>query len=155
MIALLQRVTKAQVTVTEEIIASIGPGLLVLVGIEQGDSPSQAIRLLERLLSYRIFSDAQGRMNQSLADIKGSLLLVPQFTLAADTRKGTRPSFTPAASPALGKQLFDCLLAHAKILYPKLAAGRFGAHMQVTLTNDGPVTFTLRIPPEIEEQSPT
>jgi D-tyrosyl-tRNA(Tyr) deacylase len=90
-------------------------------------------------------------MNQSLADIKGNLLLVPQFTLAADTRKGTRPSFTPAAPPVLGKQLFDYLLARAKILYPKLvAAGRFGAHMQVTLTNDGPVTFTLRVPPEVK-----
>jgi D-tyrosyl-tRNA(Tyr) deacylase len=151
MIALLQRVTKAQVTVAGDIIASIGPGLLVLVGIERDDSPSQATRLLERLLSYRVFSDDQGRMNQSLADIKGNLLLVPQFTLAADTRKGTRPSFTPAAPPVLGKQLFDYLLARAKILYPKLvAAGRFGAHMQVTLTNDGPVTFTLRVPPEVK-----
>jgi D-tyrosyl-tRNA(Tyr) deacylase len=151
MIALLQRVTKAQVTVAGDIIASIGPGLLVLVGIERDDSTSQATRLLERLLSYRVFSDNQGRMNQSLADIEGNLLLVPQFTLAADTRKGTRPSFTPAAPPVLGKQLFDYLLAHAKILYPKLvAAGRFGAHMQITLTNDGPVTFTLRVPPEVK-----
>lgn len=150
MIALLQRVTHAQVTVDEEIIASIGSGLLALIGIERGDSIPQAGRLLERLLSYRVFSDAQGRMNKSLAEIEGSLLLMPQFTLAADTRKGTRPSFTSAAPPALGKKLFDALLSQAKTLCPRLAAGRFGAHMQVTLTNDGPVTFTLRVPPEVK-----
>lgn len=150
MIALLQRVIHAQVTVDEKIIASIGPGLLVLIGIERGDSIPQAGRLLERLLSYRVFSDAQGRMNKNLTEVEGSLLLVPQFTLAADTRKGTRPSFTSAAPPALGKELFDALLSQAKALYPRLAAGRFGAHMQVTLTNDGPVTFTLRVPPEVK-----
>lgn len=150
MIALLQRVTQAQVTVAGESIASIGPGLVVLLGIERGDGPSQAERLLERLLSYRVFADSKGHMNRSLADIEGSLLLVPQFTLAADTRKGTRPSFTPAAPPALGQQLFEHLLAQAKARYPKLAAGRFGAHMQLSLTNDGPVTFTLRVPPTVK-----
>lgn len=114
MIALLQRVTHAQVTVAEEIIARIGPGLAVLVGIERGDGAPQAERLLERLLSYRVFADSKGHMNRSLVDLEGSLLLVPQFTLAADTRKGTRPSFTPAAPPPLGKQIFKYLFAQAK-----------------------------------------
>ncbi|QBQ53288.1 D-aminoacyl-tRNA deacylase [Nitrosococcus wardiae] len=150
MIALLQRVTNAQVTVDGETIANIGPGLVVLVGIERGDGAPQAERLLERLLSYRVFADSKGHMNRSLTDMEGGLLLVPQFTLAADTRKGTRPSFTPAAPPALGQQVFEYLLAQAKARYPRLAAGRFGAHMQVSLTNDGPVTFTLRVPPEVQ-----
>src|SRR5690625_3766479 len=148
MIALLQRVTHAQVTIDEQIIAHIGPGLLVLIGIERGDRMPQGKRLLERLLSYRVFSDDQGRMNKNVTETGGSLLLVPQFTLAADTHKGTRPSSTSAASPVLGKKLFAALLSQAKALYPRLAAGRFGAHMQITLTNDGPVTFTLRVPPE-------
>lgn len=148
MIALLQRVTQAQVTVEQEIIAAIGPGLIVLIGVERGDAEPQAARLLERLLSYRVFADSQGRMNRSLADKGGDLLLIPQFTLAANTDKGTRPSFTPAASPDLGRQLFDYLANRAKTLYPETAIGRFGAHMQVTLTNDGPVTLALRVSPE-------
>lgn len=148
MIALLQRVIKAQVLVEQEIIADIGSGLAVLVGIERGDAEPQAARLLERLLSYRVFADSKGRMNLSLADRGGGLLLIPQFTLAADTAKGTRPSFTPAAAPALGRQLFDYLAAQAKTLYPETATGRFGAHMRVSLTNDGPVTFTLRVLPQ-------
>ena len=150
MIALLQRVTQAQVTVAGEVIARIGPGLVVLVGIERGDGPPQAERLLERLLSYRVFADSKGHMNLSLADVEGALLVVPQFTLAADTRKGTRPSFTPAAPPPLGKQIFEYLFAQAKARYSRCAAGRFGAHMQLSLTNDGPVTFTLRIPPAVQ-----
>ncbi|ADJ29223.1 D-aminoacyl-tRNA deacylase [Nitrosococcus watsonii] len=150
MIALLQRVTQAQVAVAGEVIAHIGPGLVVLVGIERGDGTSQAERLLERLLSYRVFADSKGHMNLSLADAEGNLLLVPQFTLAADTRKGTRPNFTPAAPPPLGKQIVEYLFAQAKARYSRCAAGRFGAHMQLSLTNDGPVTFTLRIPPAVQ-----
>ncbi|KFI23509.1 D-aminoacyl-tRNA deacylase [Nitrosococcus oceani] len=150
MIALLQRVTQAQVTVAGEVIARIGPGLVVLVGIERGDGPPQAERLLERLLSYRVFADSKGHMNLSLADVEGALLVVPQFTLAADTRKGTRPSFTPAAPPPLGKQIFEYLFTQAKARYPRCAAGRFGAHMQLSLINDGPVTFTLQIPPAVQ-----
>ncbi len=148
MIALLQRVTQAQITVEQEIIATIGPGLVALIGIERSDAEPQAVRLLERLLNYRIFADSQGRMNLSLADQGGGLLLVPQFTLAANTAKGTRPSFTPAAPPDQGRQLFDYLARRAKSLYPGTALGRFGAHMRVTLTNDGPVTLTLRATPE-------
>lgn len=148
MIALLQRVIKAQVFVEQEVIADIGSGLAVLVGIERGDAKPQAARLVERLLSYRVFADSKGQMNLSLTDRGGGLLLIPQFTLAADTARGTRPSFTPAAAPALGRQLFDYLAAQAKTLYPETATGRFGAHMQVSLINDGPVTFTLRVSPE-------
>lgn len=148
MIALLQRVTKARITVEQETIAAIGPGLAVLVGFERNDTESQAVRLLDRLLSYRVFADPEGRMNLSLADKGGSLLLIPQFTLAADTARGTRPSFSPAAPPALGKQLFDYLTDRAKTFHPGTTTGRFGAHMQVALINDGPVTFILRVPPE-------
>lgn len=147
MLALLQRVTEAEVAVAYTTIAQIGSGLLVLVGIERGDGEPQGERLLERLLGYRVFSDDQGQMNRSLIDIGGDLLLVPQFTLAADTRKGTRPSFTLAAPPRLGEQLFNTLVARAKQQHPKTVTGRFGTHMQVTLTNDGPVTFMLRVPP--------
>lgn len=148
MIGLLQRVTHAQVMVAEKVIAKIGPGLLVLVGIEREDGNNQANRLLERLLNYRLFADTSGRMNLSLIDTQGGLLLVPQFTLAADTQKGTRPSFTLAAPPELSKSLFNYLLTQATTLYPKVAMGQFGAHMHVSLTNDGPVTFTLRVPPD-------
>lgn len=148
MIALLQRVTEARIAVEQEIVADIGSGLAVLVGIERGDAEPQAARLLQRLLNYRVFADPRGQMNLSLSDTGGGLLLIPQFTLAANTRKGTRPSFTPAAPPARGKQLFDYLADQARALYPETATGRFGAHMQVTLTNDGPVTLTLRVPPE-------
>jgi len=144
MIALLQRVSKARVEVEGETVGAIGTGLLVLVGVERGDSEPQADRLLERILGYRVFPDAQGRMNLSLREIDGGLLLVPQFTLAADTRKGMRPSFTPAAPPEEGERLFHYLVDSARVSHPKVATGRFGAYMQVKLSNDGPVTFWLR-----------
>ncbi len=147
MIGLLQRVSAAQVVVDGETVGAIGRGLLVLVGIERGDGEAQADRLLERLLGYRVFADAQGKMNLSLSAIDGGLLLVPQFTLAADTNSGMRPSFTPAAPPELGERLFGYLLAQARVKYPRVASGKFGADMQVSLTNDGPVTFWLQVKP--------
>jgi D-tyrosyl-tRNA(Tyr) deacylase len=142
-IGLLQRVGAAQVHVDGELVGAIETGLLVLVGVQQGDDEARAQRLLERLLGYRVFPDQSGRMNRSLLDIGGGLLLVPQFTLAADTRKGTRASFTSAAAPEIGKQLFDLLLERARECHAPVASGRFGAEMQVSLTNDGPVTFWL------------
>jgi D-tyrosyl-tRNA(Tyr) deacylase len=148
MIGLLQRVSEARVTVDGEIVGEIDAGLLVLVGVERGDDEAQAGRLLERLLSYRVFADAEGKMNLSLRDLGGGLLLVPQFTLAADTRKGMRPSFTPAAPPVEGERLFNVLTVLARQQHTRVATGRFGAHMQVSLINDGPVTFWLRIPPD-------
>jgi D-tyrosyl-tRNA(Tyr) deacylase len=144
MIGLLQRVTEARVTVAGENIAEIGAGLLVLVGVERGDGEAQADRLLERVLSYRVFPDGEGRMNRSLSDTGGGLLLVPQFTLAADTRKGTRPGFSTAAAPEDGERLFGYLVAQAGAAHAGVASGRFGADMQVGLTNDGPVTFWLQ-----------
>ena len=147
MIGLLQRVTEARVVVAGETLGEIGPGLAVLVGVERGDGEAQAERLLERLLGYRVFPDVEGRMNRSLRDTGGGLLLVPQFTLAADTRKGTRPSFGPAAPPGEGERLFAHLLERAKAGQDLVAAGRFGADMQVSLTNDGPVTFWLQACP--------
>jgi D-tyrosyl-tRNA(Tyr) deacylase len=147
MIGLLQRVGAARVEVGGETVGEIGPGLLVLVGVERGDAEAQADRLLERLLGYRVFADAEGRMNLSVREIDGGLLLVPQFTLAADTQKGMRPSFTPAASPAEGERLFNYLVARARQQHARVAIGRFGAHMRVELTNDGPVTFWLQVPP--------
>lgn len=147
MIGLLQRVSQGRVEVAGETVGAIGPGLLVLVCAERGDGEAEADRLLERVLAHRVFSDAEGRMNLSLRDVQGGLLLVPQFTLAADTRKGNRPSFTPAAPPELGERLFDYLLARARQLHSPVESGRFGAHMQVTLTNDGPVTIWLRVEP--------
>lgn len=147
MIGLLQRVSEARVTVAGEVVGQIGRGLLVLVGVEKGDSEMQADRLLERLLGYRVFPDGEGKMNLSVRDIGGGLLLVPQFTLAADTQKGTRPSFTPAAEPAHGLHLFDYLLQRAWEAHGDVQSGRFGADMQVALINDGPVTFWLEIPP--------
>jgi D-tyrosyl-tRNA(Tyr) deacylase len=146
-IGLLQRVTEASVRVEGERVGEIGVGLLVLLGVERGDSEAQAERLLERLLGYRVFADADGKMNLSLRDTGGGLLLVPQFTLPADTRKGTRPSFTPAAAPAEGLRLFDYFLAQARAAYPEVGSGVFGADMQVALINDGPVTFWLQVPP--------
>ena len=143
MIGLLQRVSTAQVEVAGEQVSAIGPGLLVLVAVQRGDDESRAERLLERLLSYRVFPDATGRMNLSLRDTGGGLLLVPQFTLAADTRKGTRASFTPAAAPEEGRRLFAWLLSRAEAAHPRVAAGRFGADMRVSLVNEGPVTFWL------------
>ena len=147
MIGLLQRVSEAGVTVDGEELGAIGPGLLVLVAVERGDTESQAERLLERLLGYRVFPDSQGRMNRSLTEVGGGLLLVPQFTLAADTRKGMRPSFAPAAPPELGERLFSGLVQRARRHHGEVAAGRFGADMQVRLVNDGPVTFLIRVPP--------
>lgn len=144
MIGLLQRVTHASVTVEQTVIGKIEGGLLVLIGIEKDDSAARAERLLEKLLGYRVFPDTDGRMNLSLADIKGGLLLVPQFTLSADTRKGMRPGFSSAAPPEQGKELFEYLLSLARGKYHTVASGEFGADMQVTLTNDGPVTFWLK-----------
>jgi len=144
MIGLLQRVTQAQVDVAGETIGEIRRGLLVLVGVEKGDAEAQAERLLERLLGYRVFPDETGRMNLSLQDIGGGLLLVPQFTLAADTRKGMRAGFSTAAEPAEGKRLFEYLLSRARQSHAGVATGIFGADMQVRLTNDGPVTFWLQ-----------
>lgn len=143
MIGLLQRVTQASVTVDGQLIGQIDRGLLVLVGVQKGDDEKRADRLLERLLGYRVFPDEAGRMNRSLRDIAGGLLLVPQFTLPADTRKGTRPGFSTAAAPEEGRRLFNHLLARAREHHAPLASGRFGADMQVALVNDGPVTFWL------------
>jgi D-tyrosyl-tRNA(Tyr) deacylase len=143
MIGLLQRVSEARVVVAGETVGAIERGLLVLVGVQRGDDAARAERLLERLLGYRVFPDAQDRMNLSLRDIDGGLLLVPQFTLAADTRKGTRASFTSAAPPDEGQRLFDHLVERARAAHPCVATGRFGADMQVGLINDGPVTFQL------------
>ncbi|MGH8248978.1 MAG: D-aminoacyl-tRNA deacylase [Gammaproteobacteria bacterium] len=147
MIGLLQRVSQAHVDVHGSTVGRIGAGLLVLVCAERDDTQAEADRLLERLLGCRVFADSEGRMNLSLKDTSGGLLLVPQFTLAADTRRGTRPSFTPAAAPEEGKRLFDYMLARARNLHSPVASGAFGAHMQVTLTNDGPVTIWLRVDP--------
>lgn len=147
MIGLLQRVSAASVTVAGRTVGEIGPGLLVLVGVEQGDTEAQAERLLERLLGYRVFPDEAGRMNLSLADTGGGLLLVSQFTLVADTNKGTRPSFSSAAPPDEGRRLFDWLVARARASHAPVATGEYGAHMAVALVNDGPVTFQLRVPP--------
>lgn len=147
MIGLLQRVTAAQVAVEGTVIAAIGRGLLVLIGVEAGDGQVEADRLVERVLGYRVFPDAAGRMNLALRDVGGGLLLVPQFTLAADTGKGARPSFSSAAPPEIGRALFDYLVGRARRLHPLVASGRFGADMEVTLTNDGPVTFWLRVAP--------
>lgn len=141
---LLQRVRGARVEVAGEVIGSIDQGLLVLVAVEPSDTPESADKLLHKLLNYRVFSDPEGKMNLSLAEVDGGLLLVSQFTLAADTRSGLRPSFSTAAPPALGQELFDYLLAKAQQLHGKVASGRFGADMQVHLVNDGPVTFLLQ-----------
>ena len=156
MIALLQRVSEASVLVnrnspnegeTGEITGAIGAGILALVAVEKGDTQAQADRLLQRILAYRIFDDESGRMNLNLVQTGGQLLLVSQFTLAADTNKGNRPSFTPAAEPGEGKRLFDYLLESARSHLGDVPCGRFGAHMEVRLVNDGPVTFSLRVPP--------
>ncbi|QWT19329.1 D-tyrosyl-tRNA(Tyr) deacylase [Bacillus sp. NP157] len=146
MIALLQRVESARVDVEGETVGAIGAGLLALVAVEPGDGEAQCRRMLERLLGYRVFGDAEGKMNLSLADTGGGLLLVSQFTLAADTRKGMRPSFTSAAPPDEGRRWFDCLVAMAREAHPQgVETGRFGAHMKVHLINDGPVTFRLEV----------
>jgi len=145
MIGLLQRVTAADVRVGGEVVGKIGRGLAVLIGVERNDSVAQAERLLERLLTYRAFPDAAGRMNCSLQDIQGELLLVSQFTLAADTSKGTRAGFSTAAAPDKARQLFDHLVRSAQQRHPQVHIGQFGADMQLTLTNDGPVTFWLQV----------
>lgn len=148
MIGLLQRVSHASVVVEGTTVGAIERGLLVLVGVEKGDDHANAARLLERLLGYRVFPDEAGKMNLSLRDIGGGLLLVPQFTLPADTRKGTRPSFSSAAPPELGKQLFDHFVEAARAQHAQVATGIFGADMKVSLTNDGPVTFWLQVAPQ-------
>ena len=145
MIGLLQRVSAASVTVDGRVIGQIGRGLLVLVGVQRGDTDRDADRLLERLLTYRVFPDEQDRMNRSLQDVGGGLLLVSQFTLAADTSKGTRPGFSPAAEPHEGRRLFDYITARARERHPVVETGEFGANMQVALVNDGPVTFWLEV----------
>lgn len=145
MLALLQRVTSASVTVDGATIGAIDAGLMVLIAVEPGDGEPQAQRMCERLLGYRLFSDAADKMNLSLSDTGGGLLLVPQFTLAADTRKGMRPSFDTAAPPAAARRWFERLVELARAAHPKVATGQFGAHMQVQLVNDGPVTFLLRV----------
>jgi len=143
MIALLQRVSRAEVTVDGQTVGSIGPGLLVLIGVRPADDEASAKRLLARLLLYRVFSDQAGKMNLSLTQVKGQLLLVPQFTLAADTAKGLRPGFSTAAPPEQGRRLFDFLVQAARDELGAVETGSFGAHMQVSLTNDGPVTIWL------------
>lgn len=144
MIALIQRVTQASVRVDERTVGAIGPGLLALVAVEPGDGEAQVARMCERLLGYRVFADAAGRMNRSLTDVAGGLLLVSQFTLAADTRKGMRPGFTSAASPEDGRRGFDRLVAECRARHGPVETGEFGAHMVVSLINDGPVTFWLQ-----------
>lgn len=143
--ALLQRVTHASVEVHGETVGAIERGLLVLLGLDKGDDLTAGEKLLDKLLAYRVFPDEQGRMNRSVADIQGGVLLVSQFTLAADTRKGLRPSFSAALPPAEAEQLYDQLLQALRQRHGKVAAGRFGADMQVHLANDGPVTFLLEL----------
>jgi D-tyrosyl-tRNA(Tyr) deacylase len=143
MIALIQRVLSASVSVSDETVGAIGPGLLALVAVQPSDGEVQTKRMLERLLGYRVFADDHGKMNRSLTDTGGGLLLVSQFTLAADTRSGMRPSFTSAATPEHGRRWFDRLLELARVAHPGVETGRFGAHMVIQLVNDGPVTFWL------------
>ena len=147
MLCLLQRVTRASVSVNGETIAAINAGLMVLVGVEIGDTHRQAERLAERLLAYRVFADDAGKMNLSVAQIGGAVLLVPQFTLPANTAKGNRPSFASAAPPDVGAAMFDVLLQRTRQRHSSVGSGQFGAHMQVALVNDGPATFLLRVPP--------
>ncbi len=143
--ALIQRVREARVAVDGACVGEIGQGLLALVGVQPEDDAASVQRLLQRLLNYRVFSDADGKMNLSLRDVQGGLLLVSQFTLAADTRSGLRPSFSTAAPPAQGRELFELLLSEARAQHAPVASGRFGADMQVQLINDGPVTFLLEV----------
>ncbi|MDC8805156.1 D-aminoacyl-tRNA deacylase [Halomonas pacifica] len=142
--ALIQRVRHARVVVAGQEVGAIDQGLLALVGVEKGDDQARADKLLHKLLHYRVFSDEAGKMNRDLRQVEGGLLLVSQFTLAADTRKGLRPSFSSAAPPAEGEALFDHLVTRARAAWPKVATGEFGADMQVELVNDGPVTFLLQ-----------
>jgi D-tyrosyl-tRNA(Tyr) deacylase len=145
MITIIQRVTEASVTVEGNVIGKIEKGILALVAVEKMDTTTIAERLLERILNYRIFSDADDKMNLSLRDIEGGLLLVPQFTLAANTNKGNRPSFASAASPEFGHEMFVYLQKHAAHIFENVQFGEFGADMKVALINDGPVTFTLKV----------
>ncbi|MDH5395755.1 MAG: D-aminoacyl-tRNA deacylase [Gammaproteobacteria bacterium] len=145
MIALIQRVTHASVEVNQRIIGDIKQGLLVFLGVEKNDTETQADRLIDKVLSYRVFADANDKMNLSVKDINGELLLVPQFTLAADTQSGNRPSFSPAASPEKGEALFNYCVEQAKRKYERIELGQFGADMKVSLLNDGPVTFLLQV----------
>lgn len=145
MIALIQRVTEAKVVVDNKNIGEIQQGLLVFVGIEKNDSEAEVKRLLDKVLSYRVFADSEDKMNLSVQDIEGGILLVPQFTLAADTQKGCRPSFSSAAPPESGKQLFNAFVKQAKNKYNNIETGQFGADMKVSLLNDGPVTFWLQV----------
>lgn len=144
MITIIQRVSHANVCIDQQVVGEIQQGIMALIAVERTDTEKQADRLLERILNYRIFADENDRMNLSLKDIQGGLLLVPQFTLAADTNSGNRPSFTPAATPEQGEKMFAYLQDRAKKSYSHVAFGRFGADMKVTLLNDGPVTFTLK-----------
>ncbi|MDO8860932.1 D-aminoacyl-tRNA deacylase [Haliea sp. E1-2-M8] len=143
--ALLQRVARASVQVQGRCVGEIGPGLLVFLGLDRDDSRELGTRLLQRLLAYRMFADNQGRMNSSVADVEGGVLLVSQFTLSADTRKGLRPGFSSALPPAEAEPLYDWMLAELWQRHPRVAAGEFGADMQVSLVNDGPVTFLLEL----------
>lgn len=145
MIALIQRVAAASVAVGGETVGEIGAGLLALLGVERGDGETEASRLAERVLGYRVFADPAGKMNLSVKDIEGELLVVPQFTLVADTKSGTRPSFSSGASPADGERLYRAFVDEAKKRHARVATGRFGAHMKVSLVNDGPVTFWLQV----------
>lgn len=146
MIGLIQRVESAEVRVDGRVVGAISRGVLAFVAVRRDDTPASAERLLERLLSYRIFPDAEGRMNLSVREVDGGLLLVPQFTLAADTKKGTRAGFSSAAEPEDARRLFGHLVQKARSSYPHVSAGVFGAHMRVSLVNDGPVTFWLEAP---------
>jgi D-aminoacyl-tRNA deacylase len=146
-IALIQRVAEASVAVGGETVGEIGAGLLALLGVERGDGGVEAARLAERVLGYRVFADSDGKMNRSLVEIEGELLVVPQFTLVADTKSGARPSFSSGASPAEGERLYLAFVDEAKKRHARVATGRFGAHMKVSLVNDGPVTFWLQVSP--------
>jgi D-aminoacyl-tRNA deacylase len=145
---LLQRVSSASVRVDGETVGEIGRGILALVGVERGDGEDQAIRLAERVLNYRLFPDAAGKMNLSVKEIQGGVLAVPQFTLAADTKSGTRAGFSSAAAPDEGERLFDRFVFYLKKEFPEVKTGQFRSHMQVSLVNDGPVTFWLQAPPQ-------
>ncbi len=145
MIALLQRVTEASVTIDGGTVGAIDQGILALIGVQPADTPETADRLLDKLLHYRVFADTEGRMNLNVQEVEGGLLLVPQFTLAADTRKGLRPGFSTAAPPEQGESLFRYFEKAARARHKQIASGRFGADMQVSLTNDGPVTFWLEV----------
>ena len=155
MIGLLQRVSEASVRVDDELVGEIGPGIMVLVAVEKGDTAAQASRLAERLVAFRVFEDHAGKMNLDVRAAQGGVLLVPQFTLAADTRKGNRPGFSGAADPDTGQKLFDLLVREVARRCPRVATGRFGAHMAVSLVNQGPVTLMLRAAPAEALETPS